>query len=286
MTTTTKTEFSTSKAGISGITKTIEDSHMAVTSSLSSSFQDMDTLFKNALELVNLANRLTIKNQQHQAASSETPSAESNQDALQIDLIHFMGIRNPVTFQGFTKWDFYINELSIELNGFLIQYFDRKSKLNEQSISQNNSVNDSSKTPESLTSKSTLRIKTEVVSLIDLYCIFNRARFSTLVSPDDLYKAVENFEKQKLPCRLIKLADDTLAVCSPNYNEIKIAHQVKDIVSEYGSLSAFHLATLQHIGVPLSTHYLLFAESLGLLCRDESSEGLKFWPNKFLSPSN
>jgi len=43
-----------------------------------------------------------------------------------------------------------------------------------------------------------------VIALTDLYCIFNRARGTEMISPDDLYRAALLFETLKLPVRLRK----------------------------------------------------------------------------------
>lgn len=53
-------------------------------------------------------------------------------------------------------------------------------------------------------------------------------------------------------------------------------------VEEAKSLSVEELATALSISLLLAQERLLTAERLGKVCRDESIEGLRFYPNLFL----
>jgi len=50
-----------------------------------------------------------------------------------------------------------------------------------------------------------------------------------------------------------------------------------------GSLTAEELSRQQGLSVILATERLLAAETEGLLCRDYSVQGLRFYPNRFLT---
>ena len=54
-------------------------------------------------------------------------------------------------------------------------------------------------------------------------------------------------------------------------------------VVDSGSLTAEELARLSGLAVVLAKERLLAAETVGRLCRDDSIEGLRFYPNLFLS---
>ena len=54
-------------------------------------------------------------------------------------------------------------------------------------------------------------------------------------------------------------------------------------VEESTSLSAQELANLVNISVLLAKERLLLTESVGGVCRDDSDEGLRFFPNLFLT---
>jgi ESCRT-II complex subunit VPS36 len=49
-------------------------------------------------------------------------------------------------------------------------------------------------------------------------------------------------------------------------------------------LTADELAKLLAISVVLAQQRLLLCEDKGLVCRDDSPEGLMFYPNRFLYP--
>jgi len=57
-------------------------------------------------------------------------------------------------------------------------------------------------------------------------------------------------------------------------------------VSDSRSLSAEELANLVNISVLLAKERMLLAEKAGKLCRDDSDEGLRFFPNLFLLKSS
>lgn len=52
------------------------------------------------------------------------------------------------------------------------------------------------------------------------------------------------------------------------------------------SLSVQELAQLLSISLLLAQERLLTAERAGKICRDDSIEGLRFYPNLFLNPIN
>ena len=54
-------------------------------------------------------------------------------------------------------------------------------------------------------------------------------------------------------------------------------------VGESTSLSSQELASLLNISVLLAKERLLLAEEVGTLCRDDSDEGLRFYPNLLLA---
>ena len=54
-------------------------------------------------------------------------------------------------------------------------------------------------------------------------------------------------------------------------------------VESVGSLTAEEMSRLKGLSVLLASERLLAAEADGLLCRDYSVEGLRFYQNKFLT---
>lgn len=299
---------STARSGIAGLTRHMEEKHKQVGTSLQEAFRDMDSLFEKARDMVAIATRI---------AAATTKTNENDEDShFQADVMHLMGIRSPVTLGAHDNYDLYLEELSREIDTFVSHNFQLKRERSSKRLqktrvkSLDNSISSGSvpqssnsspfatnilTTTSSTNSSSsplstnviqgedgdTLKMATEVLPLTDLYCIFNRARGSTLVSPDDLFEACRRLSPLKLRCRMIQLNDGVLAVASERYDETLLATQVGRLLSSSGPMSASQLSSSQGIGLPLATHYLLRAEDMELVCRDHSSEGLIFWPNIF-----
>jgi ESCRT-II complex subunit VPS36 len=272
---------STAMTGISGLTRHMEEKHKEVGASLQEAFKDMDSLFEKAREMVAIANRLASANR------GTTSNQSEEQSHFQSDMMLMMGIRSPVTLGAHDSHDLYLEELSREVDTFVCNNFHfLKSK--DQSTQRRKSTKQVS-SPSSMDVSSPLaenppkqvQIAHEVIPLVDLYCIFNRARGSALVSPADLLQACKRLIPLKLRCRLIELNDGSLAVASDQYDQKTITRQVGQILASGGPLSAVQLSSQQKIGLPLANYYLIQAECLELACRDHSSEGLIFWPNIF-----
>lgn len=298
---------STAMSGISGLTRHMDEKHKQVGTSLQEAFKDMDSLFEKARDMVAIASRL----------SAVTKTAESGEDShFQADVMHLLGIRSPVTLGAHDSHDLYLEELSREVDTFVSHNFQlRRDRIAKQALkTQPKSLDNSSlasplPSPLSTTTLSTntlststatnssnsslqtniiqgdngdtLKMATEVLPLTDLYCVFNRARGSALVSPDDLFEACRRLSPLRLRCRMIELNDGVLAVASERYDETLLATQVGRLLSSSGPMSASQLSSTQGIGLPLANHYLMRAEEMELICRDHSSEGLIFWPNIF-----
>jgi ESCRT-II complex subunit VPS36 len=136
-----------------------------------------------------------------------------------------------------------------------------------------------------------------IISLVDLWAIFNRARGGVeLVSPMDFEKAARLWEKLKLPVRLRQFKSGVLVVQASDRTDEKTIKSLlgwlKDLHSfppdkdvpwdwrEFGR-GATALDAAERFGwsIGVATEELEMAEERGALCREESVEGLKFWEN-------
>jgi len=124
-----------------------------------------------------------------------------------------------------------------------------------------------------------------VIALTDLFCLFNRARGTEMISPDDLYRACLLFETLKLPVRLRKFDSGTLAIQGMSHSDKEVVKTVTDIVKTHGPQTAFDLAKIKNISLSLAQDHLETAEKNGGLCRDETFEGTTFYLNYFENPS-
>jgi len=232
-----KSEFATTKAGISGLIKTQEDKHKEIGSTLNQAFTDLKALMANAADMVALAERLN---------SNHNPSEDNDVRDIMIE----MGmVASPVTKE--MAGNLFHSELARQLTDILDDHLIKKNK--------------------------------GIIALTDVYCLYNRARGTELISPDDLYQACLLFEKLNLPLRLRKFeSSGVLALQSTSYDDKVVLDAIKEMVSN-GSfpVTAIQFAQLQNISVPLANYFLQKAEEEGTLCRDDSYEGLIFYHNIF-----
>ena len=66
-----------------------------------------------------------------------------------------------------------------------------------------------------------------------------------------------------------------------SYSDEEIAKDIAAIVRRDGPQTAFDLAKTKNVSLPLANEFLLTAERMGVLCRDETVEGLVFYLNFF-----
>lgn len=136
-----------------------------------------------------------------------------------------------------------------------------------------------------------------IVSLVDLWAIFNRARGGVeLVSPNDFEKAARLWEKLKLPVRLRAFKSGVLVVQSRDRTDdttikalltwLRDLHDIppdREVAwdwQEFGrGVTAQETAERFGWSIGVAEEELEMAEERGVLCREEGMEGLRFWEN-------
>lgn len=119
-----------------------------------------------------------------------------------------------------------------------------------------------------------------LLTLPDVYCLFNRARGTELVSPEDLLQACALWEPLGLGLRLRRFTSGVLAVQAAAHSEAAMAATLAGLAAgRGGGVSVADVA--QHLGLSpsIARECLLAAEGRGSLCRDEAPEGLRFFEN-------
>ncbi|KAI8359961.1 EAP30/Vps36 family-domain-containing protein [Blakeslea trispora] len=178
--------------------------------------------------------------------TKETQNEDSEMSTLRTHLLN-LGIVSPVTKS--SAGSIYHQELSKELADFLSKFFERQD---------------------------------DMKSLTDVYCIFNRSRGVALISPEDLYKASQQFESLRLPFRLRKFSSGLLVIQSMDMDDSRAASRVlKHVQHQGGLLTALKLAELEKLALPVATEQLMMTERMGFICRDEGPTGLSFYENLF-----
>jgi ESCRT-II complex subunit VPS36 len=200
---------------------------------------DAETLLQEAAALVNIIKRYVATLDRH-----ENPHDEEN-DKLAA-LLQNMGMTTALRkadFKGREK-TFY-TELARQLADFL------RPKLKESLM----------------------------MTLTDVYCLYNRARGTNLVSPEDLLLAVDRLKELHLglsartfPSGLRVIQDNALT---------EDAWRERLVQAAEGGCTSNTVAHQLHLSWILANELLLQAEQEGALVRDETSESLRFFPNLF-----
>lgn len=139
-----------------------------------------------------------------------------------------------------------------------------------------------------------------IMSLVDLWALFNKSRNGVeLISPSDFHKATQKWEQLGLPVRLRRFKSGLLAVQRYDWNDQSVMNQLRTWLVEMKNIPPEIELTwdwarfgygvtaqdaVQRFGWSLgvAVEELEMAEEKGLLCREESVEGLKFWLNAII----
>ena len=145
--------------------------------------------------------------------------------------------------------------------------------------------------------KGVLRKEGGIMSLVDLWAVFNRARGGVeLISPMDFEKAARLWGGLNLPVRLRQFKNGLLVVQRHDWTDDKTIAQLLDWLQElhisppssevlwnweaFGrGVTAQEAAQRFGWSVGVASEELEMAEENGALCREESVEGLRFWEN-------
>ncbi|XP_065669207.1 vacuolar protein-sorting-associated protein 36 isoform X3 [Hydra vulgaris] len=236
-------EISHRHVGIVGIERKIHEKHNKTDETVAQAFKDLDMLIEKAKDMVAIADKFSKKLQEKEISITDDETVAFKSYLLS------MGIENPVTRESHGSGVRYHMELAKQLATFL------------QSI-----IEDSG----------------GVMTLSDVFCRFNRARGMELVSPEDLVNAAKMMESLKLNMKLRKFDSGLLVIQSLSHTEEEIIATTTNKVKDAGSLTSEEFARFVGISLALAKERLLLAEKVGHLCRDDSVEGLRFFPNKFV----
>ena len=215
-------------------------------------------LMVEAQNLVGLAKRCTAKISRGEASTTEV-------DEFRAYLLS-MGIADPVTRSktGGAGSAFH-TELARELGKFLTKPYTKR----DGSSSENGLLADSN----------------GMVALHEVYCLYNKARGGIeLISPRDLIEACAQFDVLGIPMVLHEFNSKVVAIRDRSLNDDTLAEHVGGFVKDNGATSPSQLARAQGISVTLAREQLLTAEALGKLCRDDTIDCMRFYPNLFLHP--
>jgi ESCRT-II complex subunit VPS36 len=122
-----------------------------------------------------------------------------------------------------------------------------------------------------------------VLALTDVFCIFNRARGTALVSPADLLQACELLPQLALPMRLLRFSSGVLAVRLVRANaDDDLEARIVRLACTPRGVTAIEVGLQTGISLLLASEFLLTLEAQRRLCRDgKRRDSLAFYPNIF-----
>ena len=227
---------------------------------IGSAFEDLDALMASAKEIVALAESFAKK--------SDEGSSDANQLVAESAKALDMVITKDMLSSSAGSESLYLSEMSRDLAEYLTD-----------------------------DGKGILRKEGGIMSLVDLWAVFNRARGGVeLISPMEFGKAARLWEKLKLPVRLRQFKNGLLVVQQADRTDDKTIAQLLSLLHEFHPPSSESEAgrsheafgrgiTAQEVAqrfgwsVGVASEELEMAEEKGELCREEGVEGLRFWEN-------
>lgn len=119
------------------------------------------------------------------------------------------------------------------------------------------------------------------MTLTDVYCVYNRARGTNLISPEDLLTAIGYMSTLKLGISQREFPSGLKVVQGADFSDEVMAEKLKNLSLEKGHLTSADASRDLHISALLANEQLLAAERMGYLCRDVTLETTRFYPNRF-----
>ena len=124
-----------------------------------------------------------------------------------------------------------------------------------------------------------------MMTLTDVYCLYNRARGTNMISPEDFLKAVEFMHTLQLPTSKRNFQNIGLVVLQEStWSDEQMAERLLELITQsniHTGLSALDVNRAFKISPLLANEHLQASEQLGFLCRDVTLEGVRFFPNRF-----
>ena len=114
--------------------------------------------------------------------------------------------------------------------------------------------------------------------------MYNRARGTDLISPDDLKLACQIMNKNSTNFGLKIYTSGVQTIQLKSFNASAYYFKIADCIKQNGKgkgLTATRLSELMNVNVVLMKEHLKAAEEKGAVCTDESYEGIQYFENRF-----
>ncbi|XP_017783729.1 PREDICTED: vacuolar protein-sorting-associated protein 36 [Nicrophorus vespilloides] len=231
------------RTGIIGIERSLIEKQKAADESINVAFQDLSKLMTMAKDMVRLSQNISTKIREKQGDITEDETVRFKSYLMSL------GIDDPVTRDAFKSDNQYYRSLAKQICDIMVDPIEEIGGM---------------------------------MVLTDIYCRVNRARGLELLSPEDVLNACNLMQNMDLPLKLHVFDSGVKVLQLACLDSEIVAEGTAELLTERGSLNAEELAQFLGISVILAKERLLSSERCGKSCRDDSIEGLRFYPNLFL----
>ena len=228
---------------------------------IGTAFSDLDALMASAKEIIAMAETFAV--------NSKSPDSSTDENRLLLEsatALSMVTTKSMLGSSGNSSSSLYLSELSRNLAEYLTDDI-----------------------------KGILKKEGGIVSLTDLWAMFNRARGGVeLISPSDLEKSARLWETLHLPVRLRQFKNGLLVVQRHDRTDEKTIGQILAWMKEFHDsqpagevywdwklfgkgVTAMEAARRFGWSVGVATEELEMAEEKGALWREEGVEGVRWW---------
>jgi len=237
--------------------------------------EDIDAFLKEAEELIKVIQKYSATIERERAASAKSSSGPrsdtSGEDTAKlVGMMENMGMTSALAREG-RSGSVYHKQLARQLADFL-QHNDKLTKSGG------------------------------MMTLTDVYCLFNRARGTNMISPEDLLKALDLVKELSLGISKREFSSGVIVIQDDAFDDEVMAKKFAELASSsmkpqnqkgtgntglmepsMGGITVMDICRALNTSALLANEQLLSAEQMGWLCRDSTIEGVRFYPNLFKS---
>lgn len=141
-------------------------------------------------------------------------------------------------------------------------------------------------------SRGVLKKEGGVITLVDLWALYNRVRGIDLISPKDLQKATTRFEALRLPVRTRTFKSGLVVVQDVGRRDEETVRKIVEWIAADGGggwgrgVTAGEAAERFGWSLGVASEELEMAEERGALCREVGIEGVRYWRNWFVEDTS
>ncbi|KAL3267190.1 hypothetical protein HHI36_011327 [Cryptolaemus montrouzieri] len=231
------------RTGIVGIERTLQEKQKAADESISVAFQDLSKLMTMAKDMVKLSQTISTKIKEKQGDITDDDTVKFKSYLLSL------GIDDPVTRDSYKSNTQYYRGLAREICTALRDPIEKMGGM---------------------------------MGMTDVFCRVNRARGLELLSPEDTLNACKAMETLDLPLKLYQFNSGVMVLQLKSLDDDTASDVTAQLIKDKESLTCEELGKHLGVSIVLAKERLLSAERVGKCCRDDSIEGLRFYPNLFL----